>query len=38
MVMVAATLTADMILLVFNNVIDVLLIILLLVLNMTFSK
>ena len=38
MVMVAATLTADMILLVFNNVIDVVLIILLLVLNMTFSK
>ena len=38
MVMVAATLTADMILLVFNNVIDVVLVFLLLALNMTFSK
>ena len=38
MVVVAATLTADMILLVFNNVIDVVLVFLLLALNMTFSK
>ena len=38
MIMVAATLTADMILLVFNNVIDVVLVFLLLALNMTFSK
>ena len=38
MVMVAATLTADMILLVFNNVTDVVLVFLLLALNVTFSK